>query len=337
MSGTALLVGGMQSRVDVLQRALVQLGWQVTPFLNPREAIESLGNTSYEALFCDDQLRGASASGLLVYARRMLPDLPFYLFSNDHDPGRFRLSGEPTSVFHFPPVLAQLPAPRDTPHPELTGQRLDAPLSGNTALVPLAELIEMMGVAKQQGVIELGYGKDGMVVVGRGRLEHAVATIDGAQRTGLQALSSLLQLPESAFQVAAYRPPPRMTVNLTIATALTEAARLADETRRFAALAGEVQALCPEARAVAVGGTDHGAPFQGLGDVPELSKNARALLESHRAILGGVLQDALLVVGDRVLVLNVFGEGRLLAAEAPASARAKLYRAVQSAIKGLSE
>ena len=93
MSGAALLISGMQSRLLLLQTSLLQLDWQVAPFLNPQEALESTKTVPYEAAFCDEQVRGASLTGLLVGLRRLVPELPVYVFSNVDDSYRFRLSG----------------------------------------------------------------------------------------------------------------------------------------------------------------------------------------------------------------------------------------------------
>ncbi len=324
----------MQSRLDILHQALDRLGWQVAPFLSPKDAVESLRSARYDAVFCDEQLRGASPAGLLVWTRRALPGIPFFLFSNSPDPNRFRVSGAPNAVLHFPPVLAQLPIPADTPPLEVPLQALETPLSGSTALLSLTDLIEMMGLAQQSGVIELGGGKDGLAVLHKGRLEHA-ASFQEPQRSGLQALAQLLSLPDADFRVAPYRPPGRATLNLSASAALTEAARLVDEARRFKLLLEAVQAKCPAALAVVVGQPLPGLPMQGVGEVARLNGMVRQALELSRAALGGRVLDGLLVTDEHALVLNSFAEGRMLAALAPAGAKAALYRAVQAAVADL--
>lgn len=331
MSATALLVGGMQSRLDILQRALEQLGWQVTPSLNPKEAVESLKETPYGAVFCDEQLRGASPTGLLVWVRRQLPEVPFYLFSNDHDPQRFRVSGAPTALLHFPPVAAQLPLPDDTPPPERPPGDDETPLRGDTGLLPLADLIEMLSLAQRSAVIELGGGNAGLVVLQRGRLEHALCLACQPPRSGLPALGQLLRC-ETEFRVAPYRPPARATLNMSAASAVTEAARLADEEARAARLVEAVARGCPAATVVAVGQPLPGAPWHGVGDLARLGAMTQILLEASRSALGGRLRDGLWVNEAEALVLFGFAEDRVLAALAPAPAKATLYRAVQAAV-----
>lgn len=329
MSATALLVGGMQSRLDILQRTLEQLGWQVTPSLNPREAVERLKEAPCGAVFCDEQLRGASPTGLLVWVRRNLPEVPFYLFSNDHDPGRFRMSGPPSALLHFPPIAAQLPLPDDTPPPERPPRDADTPLSGDTGLLPLANLIEMLALAQRSAVIELGGGQTGLVVLRRGRLEHALCLEPPC--SGLPALAALLRR-EIAFRVVPYRSPARATLNMSAASAVTEAARLADEEARAARLVEAVARGCPAATAVAVGQPLRGAPWQGVGDLSRLGAMTQALLEASRGALRGALRDGLWVSEAEALVLSGFAEDWVLAALAPAPAKAVLYRAVQAAV-----
>lgn len=333
MAKDALLVGSMQSRVDILQASLTKLGWTVSSFLNPKDAAEALSNETYQAVFCDEQLRGASVAGLLVWTRRTAPELPFYLFSNSYEPERFRHAGEPSAVLHFPPVPAQLPLPDQAPQAAPVAAAAGLPMRGNTSLVPLADLIEMMGIAQQSGVVELDGGKAGLLVLKKGRLEHALAHCAEAPRSGLQALAHLLRLDASEFQVLPYRAAGRPTINLGTAAAVTEAVRLADEARRFQQLVVQVQARCPEVSAVAAGHPVSGVPFQGVGEVQALAETAQQVLEASRKALGSRLLEALLVTEDQALVVRLFGEGNLLAASAPPVARAKLYRAVQASLR----
>ena len=331
MAGTALLISGLQSRLTILQTALHELGWQVAPFLSPQEALSSLKDTPYEAAFCDEQVRGASPAGLLVGLRRLVPELPVYVFSNINDPHRFRLSGEPTALLHFPPVSGQLPAPLGT-NREVASGSIETPLAGNTSLLALADLVEMMGLSGQQGVIELEQGKQGFVVVNKNKLEHAVYFSSGAAKNGLHALAQLLGLENVDFRVTAYVAPARPSINLPTSSAMTEAARLADEDSRFETLLGELRRLCPAVVAVALGYTTATTPTQGLGDSGRLFALAKNLLACNRTALGDSPKEISLETATDSFVLAAFGSSTLLIAQAPVKAKTHLYLAVQEAL-----
>ena len=289
MAGTALLISGVQTRLTILETALCQVGWQVAAFLNPQEALGSLKSTPYEAAFCDEQVRGASATGLLVGLRRLRPGLPVYVFSNADDPHRFRSSGEPTALLHFPPVAGQIPAPLGT-RSEVALGVVETPLAGNTSLLALPDLVEMMGLSGQQGVVELEFGKQGFIVVNKTRLEHAVYFSGDAPRSGLQALAHLIELENVDFRVTDYQVPARLSINLPISSAMTEAARLADEASRFKTLLGELRERCPAVVAAAIGYATATAPTDGAGDKARLFTLATALLACNRTVLGEKLK-----------------------------------------------
>ena len=331
MAGTALLISGLQTRLTILEAALRRLGWQVAPFLNPQEALASLKTTAYEAVFCDEQMRGASPAGLLVGLRRLVPGLPVYVFSNVDDPHRFRLSGQPTALLHFPPVAGQIPAPLGTKSEVALGV-VEAPLAGNTALLALSDLVEMMSLSGQQGVIELEFGKQGFVVVNKNRLEHAVYFADGAAKSGLQALAQLITLENTDFRVTDYVAPTRSSINLPTSSAITEAARLADESGRFETVLAELHRLCPAVSAVAVGYASATGPAQGSGDAETLFTLAKNLLLSNRTTLGEKLKEMSLDTDKDSFVVVAFGSSTLLAARAPVRSKTHLYLAVQEAL-----
>ena len=324
----------MQSRLAVLQSALGQLGWQVEGFLNPKDALESIKEESYEAVFCDEQLRGATPMGLIAWVKRLSPELPFYLFSNDQDRTRFRRSGEPEALFHFPPVLGQLPGPSGNDTFSTLGD-LEAPLSGNTSLMPLPDLIEMMSMGRQKGVIELELGKVGLIVINKDKVEHAASFGPAGTKNGLQALSDLIALPESDYRVLAYEPPGRSTINLTTVTALTEAARLADEQGRYELLLEAISERCPALNSSAIGQATATRPALGTGNAGRLFSAAKHLLEAGREMSGGQARELLFASDEEVTVIVVFGD-TLLAAQGPSSLKAKLYRAVHECVKNAS-
>lgn len=285
----------------------------------------------YEAAFCDEQVRGASLTGLLVGLRRLVPGLPVYVFSNVDDPYRFRLSGAPTALLHFPPVLGQLPVPLGTKN-KVAPSTVETPLVGNTSLLALPDLLEMMGLSGQQGVVELELGKQGFIVVNKTKLEHAVSFLDGAAKTGLQALAGLIGLENADFRVTTYRAPPRPSINLPTSSAMTEAARLADEANRFKNLVSGVQRLCPATCAVAVGYLSATIPAQGAGDAERIFTLAKDLLERNRAALGEKPREIILDTGKDSYILTTFGVSTLLIAQAPAASKTNLYRAVKEAL-----
>ena len=318
--------------MDVIKKALREIGWHVAAFRDPKDALESLKTTPYEAVFCDEQVRGASPAGLLTWVRRLVPELPFYLFSNDSDSGRFRLSGPPTATFHFPPVAAQLPLPQGT-QSDMAAQEVQTPLSGNTSLVSLTDVIEMMSISKQQGVVQLDGGGLGFIVVNGAKLEHAVSFIDSVPQSGLQALAHLMNQPDSEFRVVPYKTSQRPSVNLPVTTALTEAARIADESTRFTSLLSAIQTGCPQATAVAVGYPMSSTPSQSVGDNPRLFAMAKSLFNASQDASGERVKDMLFVTDKASYVLNLFGDNNLVVAQAPVAAKAKLYRAVHEALK----
>jgi hypothetical protein len=215
----------------------------------------------------------------------------------------------------------------------------EIPLAGDTALIPLADLLSMMGVAAQSATVELGAsGEVGAVGLERGTLTHA----ETAQQHGLKALAALLVAGPCPFRVLPLRPSVRATVNLPVAAALTEAARLADEQRRYRGLIEAVAAACPSLQAAAAGyllgvselysitneitnEADPGAsPLFGL---------AKRLIEAQRQALGSRPLELYLLVEECALALCLFGDDNLLVAKAPAAHAEALYRAVQQAVR----
>lgn len=324
----ALLIATIYSRLSIIQTALGEAGWQVQAFQDPKEALESLRSHGYQAVFCDEDLKGASASGFLAWTRRVSRELPFYLIAAGREPSRHASTAQPTEVISFPPVPGLLPLPVGsgtlTPPPQTPPPQ--TPLSGNTSLVALADLLEMMGVAGQSATVVLE--SSGRIFVKDGKLVHAEA----AKLDGLRALARLIAL-ECDFRVLPYRPPKRATIGLPVATAMTEAARLADEQQRYAELMAAVRRECPAVTDMAAGYL-RGALSQGYGGAADLFDLAQKLLEHPLGI--GRVTELSLTSESSALVLSLFGDDNLLAAKAPAEFRGRLYAAVHSAVAAMT-
>ena len=261
----------------------------------------------------------------------MVPGLPVYVFSNVNDAHRFRLSGDPTALLHFPPVAGQLPTPQGTSS-QLASGTVEAPLAGNTALLALPDLVEMMGLSGQQGVIELELGKQGFIVVNKTKLEHAVSFVDGATKNGLQALAQLISLENTDFRVMDYVAPARPSINLPTSSAMTEAARLADEGSRFGTMLAELRRLCPAVSSVAVGYLTATSSSRGLGDTERLFALAKNLLACNRTALGDKLREISLETDTDSFVLVTFGSSTLLIAQVPVKSKTHLYLSVQDVL-----
>ena len=334
----ALLLGARQSRLDILEAALSQVGWTVTAEQDPQEALKTLKSAPFEAIFCDEHLRGASPAGLLVWIRRLLPDTPFYFFTNVQDAKRFRTSGEPSALFHFPPVAGQLPSPAGGALSPVRAEGEDIPLSGNTSLVPLADLIEMLSLSKQEGVIELG--KLGAVTLKGSKIEHAISFGTGSGSgsrgglsTGIQALAQLIQTDECSFRVQPYKVPHRLTINLHTTTAMTEAARTADELRRFEGVVKTLEELGP-LEGVAIGYAAASSPSVAVGAQGEaMFTLAKTLLGVNRKALSAKVNHMFLETESLVYILSTFGESNLLICGGPLASKGKLYRRVQELLK----
>ena len=331
----ALVISGMQSRQKVLVDALTVAGWQTSSFLSPQEALEALKTENFGAIFCDEQLRGGSSAGLLVWVRRLSPDISFYVFTHHYDPNRYRLSGEPTGVLHFPPILGQLPKSSDI-DVKATLTTSDTPMSGNTADISLADLIEILSLSKQKVVIELG--AKGLVTVNKDKLEHAICFSNTPPTTGLQALAQLIALEDCDFRVAEYRSPKRPTINLYTVTAMTEAARLADEGARFRTMITGIKNACPTLEEITIGYRTSASPSEGWGAEPDnLFGTAQRLLELNRESLGDKVVDMFMETSGNAYVIITFGEKTVIAASGPAHIKGKLYRAIHEAIKLLNK
>lgn len=339
MAIKALVIATIYSRLTSIQEALGERGWQVHAFQNPKEALDNLQSNRYHAVFCDINLRGASAAGFLAWTRRLSNDVPFYLIGQLEDSRVTRDQEGVTGFLTFPLKPAELPLPTGlTSSGPLVAQEkkevTQTPLSGNTSLIAISDLLDMMGIANQSGIIELGKdGQEGRIHVRDGILLHAETVSKHQQANGLPALATLMLLEESDFRVFPYAPPERPTVNLPAATAMTEAARLADETRRYQQLISDVKAHCPAVYDAATGYLLADKPNQGQGNAVELFQLARDLLERNRHGLNAKPSELLVVYGQNAVMLQRFGDDNVLVARAPAARRARLYQAVRLALQ----
>jgi len=310
-----------------LERVLGGAGWQVAAFYDTREALERLKRGDYRAIFCDYELRGASPQGFLAWQRRLAPAAPFYLIGADAPP-----RGASVKLLPFPLHLNQVPVPPDTPLPQVPLER-EIPLAGDTALILLADLLAMMGLANQSATVELGAsGEVGTVGLERGALTHA----ETPQQRGLKALATLLLAGPCPFRVLPPRPSARANVNLPVAAALTEAARLADEQRRYRDLIAAVAEACPSLQEAAAGyllGASEGYSLSQAAKEEPLFGVAKRLLEAQRQALGSRPLELYLRVEEYALALCLFSDDSLLVARAPAAHAQALYRAVQQAAR----
>jgi hypothetical protein len=328
LGARALVIASISSRLHALKQALADVGWEVHAFQNPNEALEALTSQAVDAVFCDEHLRGASPAGFFAWTQRAQPKARFYLVgaaSSTPAHQRSRYHG----VVSFPLERASLPAPPDTavstPNPSAP-PKSEVPLTGNTDLIPLDGLVEMMGLARQRAVLELA--PHGRIYVHDGYLMHAESR--GAR--GLAALAQLLRTGGCTFRVLPFEAAPRNTINLPVSTALSEAARLLDERRRIEVLVSAIEAHCPAIEAVAAGYLLASAPEHSRGDDASLFQSAKALLEQARSTLGSKPFALDLATEQKVIAVRLVGNDVLLSARAPLGARRQLAAAMDEAL-----
>ncbi len=332
----ALVIATTYSRLTQIQKTLEATEWHTDTVQDPKAAVENLRTKPYDAVFCDEDLRGASASGFLAWTKRLAEGVPFYLIRAPGSSGTLR-GEQPTAVLDYPLKPAQLPKPgQSAPTPEQSDTKTDkrlttSMLSGNTSLVAIADILEMMGIAKQSALISFG-DDTAHVYVKEGVMAHAEAQRGQNCLSGLPALALVLILENSEFRVEPFTEPPRPTINLPVTTAMTEAARLADEQRRYQSLIDAVKDACPSVSAVATGYLMGGGPSQGYGDADTLFGEVKALLSNCSEPAGGKLQELLIASETSALALQRFGGDNVVAARAPAKDREHLYEAVRDAV-----
>ncbi len=328
MEAVALLIATQPDRSTTLHQALSRAGWQVVAATEPQDALERLRGGGLSAVFCDDYLRGASPGGFLAWCRRAAPGLPFYQFTSDPNATR-RAFYAPDAVLPFPPEAGKLPRPQRGDTTSEAAEGTGVPLQGDLALLPLGGLLDMMAVAGQSAVIRVSGEVEGELVMDHGVLQHAVAG-DGV--LGVRAVAELIALRAGSFRVDAYAPPRRRTLSLPTATALTEAAKLADELARDRALVERARRALPGARAVAAGYPLSPASIVGDGDVRATFDRAARLLEVNRTEIGRFTH-LCLENDEGAIALVVYGQGRLLAATGPRGTSVKLLTALAASLR----
>lgn len=282
MAASAVLVSGSPQRVQRLTPIIQAAGWILRVHLDPTVALRDMREHGYDALFCDERLRGASASGFLAWHARLAPDSPcFVIAEHGHDLGA-PLRGDPTQVLPFPLTAELVPPPPDTTlwhrhaNPEV-------PLEGDTSTVPLAQLVELLGTRDGSAVIETRLG---VVHLAQGRIEHATfaASPEAPRSVGLRALGALMAAEALEFRVLPHKLPPLRSVNQAIMTALTDAARRHDEGLRDQALLQAVREAHPQATGLSVGYALNATPDDVWGD----GAGAHALLHAYARATAGL-------------------------------------------------
>ena len=132
----ALVIATTYSRLTQIQKTLEATEWHTDTAQDPKAAVENLRTKHYDAVFCDEDLRGASASGFLAWTKRLAQGVPFYLIRAPGSDGILR-GEQPSAVLDYPLKPAQLPKPGQSAPPERADTEMDkrlttSMLSGNT-------------------------------------------------------------------------------------------------------------------------------------------------------------------------------------------------------------
>lgn len=334
----ALVIATMQHRLQALERALKEVGWQVSAHQDPRKALDELRHSAIGLVVCDSMLRGASPSGFLAWSRRLDPKRPFLVVASGDERHDLNVSGVargPDGSLAFPPDLASLPqptgsAPRKSPITEVR----DLPMEGSTSLVPLPDLMEMLALTQESAVIGLHTDgqSHGSVWLDKGVLVHVEAHGDEGDSGGVRGLAMLLAGPASDFHVNPYASPPRRTVHTPTAAALTEAARLVDEQQRDNAILRSVLEAVPDALGLAVGYPLNEAPAATLLEGAAAFGVATTLLDQARGSVGNATH--LAVEGERHAYAALrYGEGSVAVGMAPRGRSLVLISALAKAVK----
>ncbi len=334
---SALVIATFQQRLAVLVAAVESAGWHVDGFADARAALDALRSGTYGLVVCDGYLRGASPSGFLAWSRRLDPERPYYVVQVAEATPRTRTTEGPDGVLAFPPARGSLPRPATATDPEHLGEAphpatSELPLEGSTSLVPLADLVEMLALASDGALVTLHAGARGRLWLDGPTLVHVEADDEGRTHTGVRALAHLLASGPAEFEVAPFSAPPRRTVHVPTPAALTEAARLVDETQREATLLRTVMAAVPDVLGLAVGYPLNDAPTTTLLDGATAFGVAKELLEGARSRVGNASH--LAIEGDRHAFAALrFGEGSVVAAFAPRGRSLLLLSALTKAVR----
>ena len=348
MAGSKALLISSQKRLNNITQALESVKWQIEAFVEPSQALRSMQQERYDAIFCDEKLKGASVKGFLNWHNRLNSDAPFYIIGKPSTsvPENTCFISYPLKVDDLPhPTGVELPSTKifqtkteDLNLPFSYKVKSNISLSGDSATLHIDNILELMGMGKQSSLILLGENGDrGKIYVEKGIILHAsFKDENSASKIGLPALVNVLASEDLAFKVLDFEKPERNNVNLPVAYALTEAARLVDEHKRYKNILENLRKVCPSIIAAAIGDSASFEPLESLGEGKELFKEAQDLLKSQRNTLGKNLSAFLVVLGPEVLILETFGEHNLLAASALSKDRDTLYNVIRQALKQLS-
>ncbi len=142
--------------------------------------------------------------------------------------------------------------------------------------------------------------------------------------------SSLRAGPRSGSRITLRQP--RRTLSLPTSTALTEAAKLADELARDRSLVDRARRDLPEAHAVVAGYPLSPAAIVGEGDMRVAFDRATRLLEVTRTGVGRFTH-LCLENDEGAIALVVYGDGRILAATGPRGKSVRLLTALSAALR----
>ena len=164
-------------------------------------------------------------------------------------------------------------------------------------------------------------------------LEHAVCYKGLNPTQGLKAVAFLINMKESDFRVSELAEFQRPTVRLPASTALTEAARIADEEKRLAGFVSNIRKGCPHVNAAAIGYAHSSNANQGFGEADELFKKAKAILEGNREALATKVNSVFVNSEDMTYAVVAFNEGNLICASAPVKFKAELTKTVWDTVQ----
>lgn len=317
-----------------MREELAAVGWRVHTSINAQEALQQLRQERVTAVFCDEVLRGATAAGFLTWSRREQPGSHFFVFG---DPELWRGKAKPDGFLSWPPIRSELPVAPGTIVPtedELLSE--EVPLSGTTALMSLEQLLDMLRFSGRDATVRL-HGGRGYVYLLEGKVVHASYQVTGTTQTGIAALAVLLTLRDTDFAVDVFTRPSRTSINLPLATAINEAAKLADERRRDEELVSFLLREQPRLGAVVVGYQGAQQPDIGHGAFLQLFSQAVKLLAENRTLLGAVPK-SLSVSGERIsIAVLALSDTRFVAASVATRVGSGLLRLLERAAAASAE
>ncbi|MCA9835671.1 MAG: DUF4388 domain-containing protein [Trueperaceae bacterium] len=303
------------------------LSWNLTVAVRPEVMLQALNN-SYEAIFCDEELKGATVIGIQKVLQQRSPQTPFYYFRDLQSNKPTRFVYPPTAVLPFPPLLTQLPKP-DSFTDDPSAKKTEVPFEGNSSMIALIDVLHSMGMDKRSALIQLDKGKVGLIYVNRGLIEDALYFNENQRLKGLKALGRLIQLEDTPYRVMHYMVPGQLSVKLPVDTALTEASRIADEEQRYGRIMDEIKSVCPSIEAIAIGYPMASSPSQGIGDSAKIFSIAKALMEKSREVIKGRINEFFITTDATAYALIHLDEGNLLIASAPVRDRNLLQKALK--------